>query len=143
MIAGPYFSMHEGTVSVYVSSMYRGMLECGRKTEVLTVVAEAVQTGAGGALVDVELATGAGEAPGAAAAEAQREARRVGLLHALGPVLARVVGFARQELAVHTWVEDSGVESGMGGCRRLEKESKQDCSPVKLTKSCAHLRLLA
>lgn len=68
----------------------------------LTVVAEAVSAGTGGALVHVDFAAGAGKASATVTAEARREALRVRLLHAHAAVLARVVGLAGQVLAIGT-----------------------------------------
>lgn len=68
----------------------------------LTVVAEAVGAGTGGALVHVDFAARAGEASATAAAEARRETLRVQLLHTHAAVLARVVGLAGQVLAIWT-----------------------------------------
>ena len=60
----------------------------------LTVIAEAVETGAGLALVHIDFTAGAGEAPLTVTPEAQREMVLIKLLHTLGGVLAGIIGLA-------------------------------------------------
>lgn len=59
-----------------------------------TVVAKAVKTGAGAALIHIDFTAGAGEAPATVTAEAQREMVPIQLLHAHCAVLTRIVGLA-------------------------------------------------
>lgn len=59
-----------------------------------TVVAKAVKTGAGAALIHIDFTAGAGEAPATVTAEAQREMVPIQLLHAHCAVLARIAGLA-------------------------------------------------
>lgn len=74
----------------------------GNTNTVCTVVAEAMDAGARGALVYVELAVGAGEAFDTVAAETQREVVQVRFFHTLCPVLAWIIYFTWQDLAVYT-----------------------------------------
>lgn len=59
-----------------------------------TVIAKAVKTGAGAALIHINFTARASEAPATVAAEAQREMVLIQLLHAHRAVLARIVGLA-------------------------------------------------
>lgn len=59
-----------------------------------TVIAKAVKTGAGAALIHINFTAGPSEAPATVTAEAQREMVLIQLLHAHRAVLARTVGLA-------------------------------------------------
>lgn len=71
----------------------------------LTVVAEAVKTGVGAALVCVGFTAGASEATATATAETQRETVPIRLLNTHRVILAGIAGLAGQELTIGTWIE--------------------------------------
>ena len=62
-----------------------------------------METRVGAALVLVDLTARSRVAAATVAAEAQREAVTVAVLHTLGAVFTRVAGLAGQELTVRTW----------------------------------------
>lgn len=70
-----------------------------------TVIAKAVETGAGAALIHINFTAGPSEAPATVTAEAQREMVLIQLLHAHRAVLAWIVGLAGEELTIWTWSE--------------------------------------
>lgn len=76
----------------------------GEHDIVCTIIAEAVDTGVRVALVNVELAVGAGEASEAVAVESQREMVQVNFFHTLSPILTWIICFAWQELTVYAWI---------------------------------------
>lgn len=76
-----------------------------------SVIAEAVQTGVGAALVDVDFTAGTCKTLATSALEAQREEDEISLLHTLCPVIARINSLAGQQLAVQAfkWSQASAV----------------------------------
>lgn len=76
----------------------------GKHGIVHTVIAEAMDAGVREALVNVELAVGAGEALETVAVESQREVVQVDFFHTLSPILTWIICFTWQELTVYTWV---------------------------------------
>lgn len=108
----------------------------------LTVVAEAVRAGTGGALVHVDFAAGAGEASATVTAEARWEPLLVQLLHTHASVLARVVGLAGQVLAIWTlsWAKKRKKErrkdtlEDVGANRKKRgKNRKQNCAALEIS----------
>lgn len=76
-----------------MEARYRAQCHVGR-IGTHTVIAKAMKTGAGAALIHINFTAGASEAPATVTAEAQREMVLIQLLHAHCAILAWIVSLA-------------------------------------------------
>lgn len=84
-------------VSIYTGSPLSGVAvikHVGKTAAFLTIIAKAVKTGTGTALIHIDFTAGAGEALATVTAETQRKTLLIQLLHTHSAILARIAGLA-------------------------------------------------